>query len=150
VFVIPLPVPCDCGESPTLMPRPPAETVVQNRIPKAQLQEMFDNIAAQTDWDMDCDMVWGYFFTDSDRSALGRASEKLQNQGYRIVDIFQPDDEGTPLPYYFLHVEKVETHTVDSLYRRNTELEAFALANGLETYDGMDVGPVTPPPDADD
>ncbi len=112
-----------------------------NRIPRAQLQEMFDNIVAKTDWDMSGDMLWGYFFTDADQSALERASEKLQEQGYRLVDIFQPDDEGTPLPYFFLHVEKVETHTVDSLHRRNTELDAFAQANGLDTYDGMDVGP---------
>ncbi len=112
-----------------------------NRIPRAQLQEMFDNISATTDWDMSGDMLWGYFFTDSDKSALERASEKLQKQGYRFVDLIQPEDEGTPLPYFFLHVEKVETHTVDSLHRRNTELDAFARANGLDTYDGMDVGP---------
>jgi len=120
---------------------------MHNRIPRVQLQEMFDNIAAQTDWDLSGEMLWGYFFTDSDKSALERASEKLEKQGYRVVDIFQPDDEGTPLPYFFLHVEKVEAHTVDSLYRRNTELEAFARANDLETYDGMDVGPADGRPD---
>jgi hypothetical protein len=118
-----------------------------DRIPKSQLQEMFDNIAAKTEWDMSGDMVWGYFFTDSDKGALERAAEKLQDQGYRLVDIFQPGDEGTPLPYFFLHVEKVEAHTVDSLYRRNTELADFARANGLDTYDGMDVGPVDAPAD---
>jgi hypothetical protein len=124
-----------------------SETVMPGRIPKSQLQEMFDNIAATTDWDMNGDMVWGYFFTDSDKSALERASQKLQKHGYQLVDIFQPQDEGAPLPYFFLHVERVETHTVDSLYRRNAELEAFARANGLDTYDGMDVGPVEAPPD---
>lgn len=103
---------------------------------------MFNNVAATTDWHMDGDMVWGYFFTDSDRSVLEHAAKKLESQGYRFVDLFQPEDEGEPLPYYFLHVEKIETHDVDSLYQRNTELETFARENGLDTYDGMDVGPV--------
>ena len=116
-----------------------------SRISRALLQAMFDNISAKTDWDMTGDMLWGYFFTDPDKSALERASEKLQKLGYRLVKIIQPEDEGTPLPYFFLHVEKVETHTVDSLERRNAELEAFARANALDTYDGMDVGPVDAP-----
>jgi hypothetical protein len=89
-------------------------------------------------------MLWGYFFTDSDRIALERAAKKLEAEGYRFVDVFQPEDDGKPLPYFFLHVEKVETHSVDSLYKRNTQLEAFAKQNGLDTYDGMDAGPVEP------
>jgi hypothetical protein len=137
-----------CGELPPLPPPSPSENLVQNQIPKSQLQGMFDNIAAETKWNLDGDMLWGYFFTDADRTALERASEKLERQGYRYVDIFQPEDEGRPLPYFFLHVEKVETHSVDSLYNRNTDLEAFAKENGLDTYDGMDVGPVAPPQNA--
>jgi hypothetical protein len=45
-----------------------------------------------------------------------------------------------------LHVEKVETHTVDSLDARNGELDALASKHDLQSYDGMDVGPVTQPP----
>jgi hypothetical protein len=103
---------------------------------------MFDGIAAATDWNLDGDMVWGYFFTDSNASVLEYAAKKLESQGYSFVNLFQPEDEGKLLPYYILHVEKIETHGVDSLYQRNTELEAFARENGLDTYDGMDVGPV--------
>jgi Regulator of ribonuclease activity B len=114
-----------------------------NRIPKWQLQEMFDDIAAKTDWNLDGEMVWGYFFTDSDRSVLELAATKLESEGYRFVDLFQPEDGENVLPYYFLHVERNETHDVNSLYERNTDLEAFAKENGLDTYDGMDVGPVT-------
>jgi hypothetical protein len=68
-------------------------------------------------------------------------------RGYRYVEVFEAEDEDASAPYFFLHVEKVEIHNVDSLYRRNTELEAFAKQNGLDTYDGMDVGPVKPETD---
>lgn len=137
-----------CSESPVVPPATPhkvQEPVVQNRISKTQLQEMFDNIAAKSDWNMDGDMVWGYFFTDANQPALEAAARTLESQGYRFVDIFQPEDDRKPLPYYLLHVEKIETHSVDSLYNRNTELESFAREHALDTYDGMDVGPVVVP-----
>jgi hypothetical protein len=152
VFVIILSFIVGCGESPESPVNPPIkqeEPAVENRIPKSQLQEMFDNIAADSKWNMNGDMLWGYFFTDANRGSLEAASKKLEEQGYKVVDIYQPEDEEKPAPYFFLHVEKVETHGVDSLYKRNTELEAFARENGLDTYDGMDVGPVGGIPDKD-
>ena len=39
-------------------------------------------------------------------------------------------------------MERVETHSEASLDKRNHELQALAEANGVEDYDGMDVGPV--------
>jgi len=41
-----------------------------------------------------------------------------------------------------LHVERAEVHSEASLDARNQELQALAEANGVEDYDGMDVGPV--------
>lgn len=113
-----------------------------NQIPKSMLQDMFDNIGKKAKWDMSGNMLWGYFFTDSDKSVLELAAKKLVTEGYTFVDLFEAGDDEEPLDYYFLHVEKVETHSVDSLYKRNTELEAFAAKNGVDKYDGMDVGPV--------
>jgi hypothetical protein len=106
---------------------------------------MFADIRAKTDWNLDEDMLWGYFFTNAKRRPLERAAKQLEQAGYRFVDLFQPEGEGKPLGYYFLHVEKVETHSVKSLYRRNTELTAFALKCGLDSYDGMDVGAASEP-----
>ena len=135
----------DSSAPPPKLPSSQERPAVQNKIPRSQLQEMFDNIATKTKWNMNGDMLWGYFFTDANRASLEAASKKLEAQGYRFVDLFQPEDDGKALPYFFLHVERVETHSVDSLYNRNTELEAFARENGLDTYDGMDVGPVGGP-----
>ena len=86
-------------------------------------------------------LLWGYFFTDPDASRLEAAVPDLERAGYRFVEILASDDPDEP-GGHILHVEKVETHTIDSLDARNHELDAFAERHGLESYDGMDVGRV--------
>ncbi len=106
------------------------------------LQEMFQNIRAKTQWDIDGPMLWGYFFTDQSAEKLKLAASELEKQGYRYVDMFVPElDEGED-EYFFLHVEKEETHSPESLNERNRQLYAFADKHALESYDGMDVGPI--------
>ncbi len=104
---------------------------------------MFDNIQQKSGWDMSQDMVWGYFFTHSTRAPLERAARLLQAQGYRLEDIHLADKDSPKDPdQWWLHLEKVKTHSVASLNARNLQLNRFADENGLDTYDGMDVGPV--------
>ena len=43
---------------------------------------------------------------------------------------------------WWLHVEKIEVHSVASLDARNQVLYRSADEQGLDAYDGMDVGPV--------
>jgi hypothetical protein len=90
-------------------------------------------------WDTEHDLLWGYFFTDPEPGKLRPLAAKLQEDGYRFVDLYRTDDKST----YFLHVERVETHSPLSLDRRNQELNAVAEKYGVESYDGMDVGPVS-------
>jgi len=103
-----------------------------------QMEEMFANMRAQTKWDVDGELLWGYFFTDPDTNLLERASERLTTSGYRLVQIYPTDDKST----YVLHVERIEKHTPQTLQIRNGEFEKLAAEFGLESYDGMDVGPV--------
>ena len=114
------------------------------RIEASALVEMFDNIRKQTDWNLAGPMRWGYFFTDPDPEKLEQAGEALAKRGYHVVGLLEPDeeDETQDQEVTFLHVERVETHTPASLHARNQELYAFADEQGLESYDGMDVGPV--------
>ena len=108
-----------------------------------QLVEMFDNIARGAKWDMSKPMLWGYFFTDSDKTKLERVVPFLEEQGYTFAEIFLADKDDPKEPdLWFLHVEKVEVHTPDSLYERNGALYEFADEHELDSYDGMDVGPV--------
>ena len=108
-------------------------------IPLQQLEEMFANMRAKTKWDINGELLWGYFFTDPDPKKLEDVSQHLTRAGYRLVRIFQTDDKHT----HVLHVERVEKHTPETLHARNAEFDRLASEFGLYSYDGMDVGPVT-------
>jgi len=99
---------------------------------------MFDSIESQTTWDISRPMLWGFFFIDDSPEKLQRAGRELEKRGYRFVKIYQDD----PKINWWLHVEREEVHTVDSLHARNVELSVFARETGLKDYDGNDVGPL--------
>ena len=114
-----------------------------------QLEEMFTNMREHTDWDVDGELLWGYFFTDADPDKLEKAAEALDQMGYDVVEIFQSEDDEDPsITDYVLHVERIEPHTPQSLFDRNKELIDFAMKHDLESFDGVDVG--SPFEDEDD
>jgi len=116
----------------------------EKMISKEQLQEMFDSMTEQTDWDMLGEMVWGYFFTDSEKPVLEKVAPILEEMGYSVVSIYLSDkDSEDEADLWWLHSEKIEAHSVESLHRTNLEFYKFAEAHGLDSYDGMDVGPVS-------
>jgi hypothetical protein len=103
---------------------------------------MFANITADTDWDLSSPMLWGYFFTHRTRGPLDRAGKLLQHEGYQLVKVYLADKEShDEEDLWWLHVARIEAHSVESLESRNRELAAFAERVGLDSYDGMDVGP---------
>jgi Regulator of ribonuclease activity B len=103
-----------------------------------QLNEMFAQIRANTTWDVGGEMLWGYFFTDPDPKKLELAAQHLIQKGFRFVSIHETDEKDT----HFLHVERVERHSPQTLHNRNTEFYRLAEEFDLASYDGMDVGPV--------
>jgi hypothetical protein len=110
-------------------PRRPAITLTQ-------LEDMFQRMRANTKWDVNGDLLWGYFFTDPQRDKLRPLADELTKLGYRYVDL-SARNGGT----HVLHVERVETHTPRSLHERNMEFYRLAERHGIASYDGMDVGP---------
>jgi hypothetical protein len=111
-------------------------------IDREALVEMFENIADRGEWDMSQPMLWGYFFTNGDQAALRAAVPALQSDQYELVDIYQSEkDDPTDEDVWWLHVQRVEVHTVDTLAARNERLSEFATRHGIDSYDGMDVGP---------
>jgi hypothetical protein len=106
------------------------------------LQEMFANMRRDGDMNLDGDLLWGYFFTDLDPKKLEPVAARLDSLGFTVVDLYLSGDSKT----YFLHVERVETHSPDSLHTRNQEFYRIAEEFGIESYDGMDVGPVLATP----
>jgi hypothetical protein len=103
----------------------------------AMLEDMFSGMRANTNWNVDGPMLWGYFFTDRSAEKLEKAANYLAADGYRLVGIHQTDDKSTKV----LHVERVETHSPQTLFARNEALYQLASQFGLDSYDGMDVGP---------
>ena len=75
---------------------------------------------------------------DTDPKKLGLLAESLTQDEYHLVDIHEADDQST----HVLHVERVEKHTPQTLHARNIQLGKIAEAFGVNSYDGMDVGPV--------
>ena len=122
----------------------PAISRVQSvPISRAQLETMFANMRAGAPWNVDGPLLWGYFFTSPDRASLEAVSTTLVAQGYRFVEIRPGEKESQSDPdIWWLHVERVERHTVETLHARNTQFYAFAATLKRLTYDGMDVGSV--------
>ena len=117
-----------------------APTLAQStkRIPLSQLEVMFSNMRANTKWNVDGPLLWGYFFLDPNENKLQQAAAELESAGYHLVSV-------APVPgkqLFRLHLEKVEVHTPISLNQRNMEFYAFAEKHSIASYDGMDVGPV--------
>ena len=109
------------------------------RITLSQVEDLFLQMRHQPALKGTGPLLWGYFFTDRDAAKLRPLAKYLESTGYRLVDI-NPTDGTT----FFLHVEKVELHTAASLHERNTSFYGLAERFGVESYDGMDVGPAEP------
>lgn len=112
-------------------------------ISKQDMVGMFADMAASAPWDLNKPLLWGYFFADPSKEKLEQAGPLLKAKGYRVVGVYPSNKEKPDDPdLWWLHVEKAEKHTVDSLHQRNQEFYKFVEEQGLESYDGMDVGPV--------
>jgi len=99
---------------------------------------MIASMRAKTNWNVDGPMLWGYFFTNRSADKVEKAATRLAAQGYRLVGIHETDDASTRA----LHVERSEIHSPQTLFDRNEILDRLAFELGLDSYDGMDVGPL--------
>jgi Regulator of ribonuclease activity B len=117
---------------------PSTSMAQQKNIEREELESAFAHIRKSTNWKVEGELLWGFFFTAPAESPLIAASKILETMGYRVVSI-HPDDEKKD---WWLHVERIEIHTVDSLNARNQQLTKFAADQKLGTYDGWDVGQV--------
>ncbi|GAB3346960.1 ribonuclease E inhibitor RraB [Lysobacter tyrosinilyticus] len=111
-------------------------------ITREQLVEMFEAMERDAPWDTSGPLLWGYFFTDASEAKLRQVAPLLEAQGYRLVEIFPTEPDDGEAIEWWLHVEKAERHTADTLDARNQALYAFANEHRLGSYDGMDVGPI--------
>lgn len=110
-------------------------------ITKQDMVDLFADMKQNAPWDSNKPLLWGYFFSDQDKAKLERAAPLLQTKGYQVVGVFDSEPDSDTPALWWLHVEKVEKHTVETLDVRNQEFYKFAEEQQIETYDGMDVAP---------
>lgn len=103
-------------------------------IPLNQIEEMFTRMKSNG-VNTDTNMLYGYFFTNTEPKKLESVADELKELNFQFVDIYQVEDST-----YWLQVERIETHNAQSLFDLNKQLYNIADRHGISSYDGFDVG----------
>lgn len=108
------------------------------------IKQIFAEAKREDNWNLDEDMLYSYYFVGKDVEKLESLGERLENEGYNFPGIFELGDEETDKPTgeFLLQIDKVETHTPESLAKRNKEFSDLVGEYGLESYDGWEFGEV--------
>lgn len=99
------------------------------------------NASTSKPWSIDEVCRWSYFFVDEDSAKLAPLARHLEALGYTFVGITEPDDADED-PFFYLHLDKIERHTPESLHARVQELYGLAEQFEIADYDGMNVDAV--------
>ncbi len=106
-------------------------------ISKNDIEQLFEKMR-KAGWNMEQELAWGYFFKHETIEPLKEIADELEIQGYEVVDI----NQSYPDEMYWLQLEKIEQHSIDSLDIRNQSFYHLAQQKNIHAYDGMDVYPV--------
>lgn len=103
-----------------------------------EIEDFFHDVQTTDNIDFSDDLSWGYYFSHFEKSKLEHIKTILLKQGYSFAEIIEEQDNR-----YYLHIEKIEKHTVDSLTKRDLELLGYANKFNIDSYDGFDVEAVS-------
>lgn len=108
------------------------------------IREIFAEAKREDNWNTDEPMLYSFYFVDKNIEKLEKLGLKLEADGYDFIDIFQLGDEDTEKPTgeYLLHIDKIETHTPESVAQRNVEFQKLADEFEIDTYDGWEFGEI--------
>jgi hypothetical protein len=102
-----------------------------------ELQQTFQKMDKEAGWDTTKPLFWGYYFYDHRIAKLQQLSELLKSQGFHVYDIRKgARNDGS----YLLYVYEETIHNPSSLFDQNNTLSKIAIENGIEAYDGWEVG----------
>ena len=93
-------------------------------------------------YDIDADCRWSYFFKGASRDRLTALAHLFDDEGYVVVGLLEPALDDADQETLFLRVDRVETHTIESLDLRNRQFEAFAKVAEISGYHGPQAAPV--------
>lgn len=108
------------------------------------INELFDAARTEDGWNLDEEMLFSYYFIDTDVDKLEKLGIKLDAEGFDYIGVYElgEEDSDEPSGEFMLHIDKVEIHTPESLAQRNVEFQKLAEEHGIETYDGWEFGEV--------
>ena len=108
------------------------------------IEQIFAEAKQQDNWNMGEPMLYSYYFADKSIDKLEKLGIKLEEEGYDFIGIYELGEEESEKPTgeYLLHIDKIETHTPQSLAERNVEFARLAEENEIELYDGWEFGEV--------
>ncbi len=106
------------------------------------IKEIFAAATREDNWKIDEPMLYSFYFVDTDAEKLENLGERLEEENYDFIGIYELGDEQTDesTGEYLLHIDKVETHTPESLVQRNVEFAKLADEFQVATYDGWEFG----------
>ena len=108
------------------------------------IKEIFATAVKEDGWKVDEEMLYSFYFVDTDVDKLEKLGLKLEADGYDFIDIFELGDEETDKSTgeYLLHIDKDEAHTPESLAQRNVDFAKLAEEFEIASYDGWEFGEV--------
>ena len=98
---------------------------------------VFDQMR-ESAWALNGEFLFGYFYTSPKRSSLETLAGALERFGYRKVNVYKDEQK----KFWWLHVERIEHHDLDSMAARNVRLKWLGTIFGGSVYDGWDAGRV--------
>ncbi len=114
-----------------------SQTKEKDMISIEKIEDMYSNMKSNG-VDIKSDFLYGYFFISNQQEKLRKAVPELENMSFRFVEIYQTDDKN-----WWLHVERIESHSAKTLFDLNKKLYAIADKYKIE-YDGFDLGNTNP------
>ena len=108
------------------------------------IKEIFETARTEDNWDLDGEMLYSYYFVDTDADKLEELGLELEEKGYEFLGIFElgEEDSEEPTGEYLLHIDKVEIHTPESLARGGGAFSKLAEEKEIDSYDGWEFGEV--------
>jgi hypothetical protein len=100
-----------------------------------EIEDFFDNAISTDRIDFSKNLSWGYYFSHFEKTNLEIFKNVLLKEGYTFAEIVKEDESDK----YLLHLEKIEKHTVDTLTKRDLQLNGYARRFNIDSYEGFDV-----------
>ncbi len=116
------------------------------------IEEIFAEARREDDWNTDEPMLYSFYFVDKDADKLDSLGGALEEKDFDFVGVYELGDEATDesTGEYLLHIDKIESHTPESLAQRNVEFSKLAEEHGIAGYDGWEFGEEGDEDDEDD